>query len=145
MTLLRETPKDHGILLDHDPRGHRRLSVTLAGKSTRKNGRRLKHATGELYNRCFYHASTILWNHHGLRLESQDQASKQYHPINEEAATQIRLLIDALAQTVEVDQAERLARAIADMHPCESSWWYACAQNRRSPRRVLDALSLMYS
>ena len=24
MTLMRETPKDHGQLLDHDPKGHRR-------------------------------------------------------------------------------------------------------------------------
>lgn len=41
MTLLRETPKDHGRLLDHAPRGHRRLSVTRAAKTPRRNGRRL--------------------------------------------------------------------------------------------------------
>ena len=144
MTLLRETPKDHGILLDHDPRGHRRLSITLAGKSSRKNGRRLKHATGELYNRCFYHVSTILWNHHGLRLDSKHQASKQYHLITEETATQIRLLMDALDHADKADKGERLARAIADMHPCESTWWYACAQKRGHPKRVLEALTLMY-
>ena len=145
MTLLRETQKDHGLLLDHDPRGNRRLSVTLAGKSPHKNGRRLQHATGDLYNRCFHYASTILWNHHGLRLDPQDQASKQYHLITEEAATQIRLLMDALAHADKADKAGRLARAIADMHPCESSWWYACTQNRRRPTRVLQALTLMYS
>ena len=49
MTSLRETPKDHGILLDHDPKGRRRLTVTLAGRSVRRNGRRLQSATGEQY------------------------------------------------------------------------------------------------
>ena len=145
MTLLRETPKDHGILLDHDPRGQRRLPITLAGKSPSKNGRRLQHATGDLYNRCFQHASTNVWNHSGQRLQSQDQAGKQNHPITEEAVTQIRLLLDALGQTDKPKQAERLACAIADMHPCESNWWYACTQNRSRPSRVLDALTLMYS
>ena len=138
MTLLRETPKYH------DLQGNRRLSITLAGKPPRKNGRRLKHATGEPYNRCFHHASTILWNHHGLRLDSQDRASKQYHLITEEAATQVRLLMDALAHADKVDKAERLARAIANMHPCESTWWYAYTQNRGRPKRVLKALTLMY-
>ena len=33
MTLLRETPKDHGLLLDHDPKGMRRISITLAGRT----------------------------------------------------------------------------------------------------------------
>ena len=144
MTLLRETPKDHGLLLDHDPKGNRRLSVTLAGKTPRKNGRRLQYAMGELYNRSFHHASTIVWNHHGLRLVPQDQAGKQYHPITEEAATQIRLLIDTVAHANTSDKAEILARAIADMHPCESSWWYACAHNRNNPRKVIQALTLMY-
>ena len=72
MTLMRETPKDYGLLVDHDPKGNRRLSVTLAGKSPRKNGRRLQYATGALYNRSFQHVSTILWNHHGQRLQPQE-------------------------------------------------------------------------
>ena len=144
MTLMRETPKDHGLLLDHDPRGNRRLSVTLAGKSPRKNGRRLQYATGVLYGRCFQHVSTILWRYNGQRLQPQEAAGRQYHLITEEAAVQIRLLLDAVAGTARADKAERLARAIADLHPCESSWWYACHKNRNRPRRVLDALALMY-
>ena len=128
MTLMRETPKDHGLLLDHDPRGNRRLSVTLAGKSHRSNGRRLQYATGTLYQRCLQHVSAILWNHHGQRLQPQEEAGRQYHPITEEAAVQIRLLLDAVDGTEKPDKAERLARAIADLHPCESSWWYACPQ-----------------
>ena len=145
MTLMRETPKDHGLLLDHDPRGNRRLSVTLAGKSPRKNGRRLQYATGTLYQRCVQHVSTILWNHHGQRLQPQEEAGRQYHPITEEAAVQIRLLLEAVTSTERADKAERLARAVADLHPCESSWWYACHKNRNRPRRVLDALTLMYA
>ena len=144
MTLMRETPKDHGLLLDHDLKGNRRLSITLAGKSPRKNGHRLRYATGALYNRSFQHVSTILWNHHSQRLQPQEEAGRQYHPITEEAAVQIRLLLDAIGGTERADKAERLGRAIANMHPCESSWWYACHKNRNRPRRVLDALTLMY-
>ena len=46
MTLLRETPKDHGLLLDHDPKGMRRISITLAGRTSKRNGRRLQNAVG---------------------------------------------------------------------------------------------------
>ena len=42
MTLLRETPKDHGLLLDHNPQGKRRLSITLASRTAGRNGRRLR-------------------------------------------------------------------------------------------------------
>ena len=77
MTLLRETPKDHGLLLDHDPKGRRRLSVTLAGKSARRNGRRLQTATGEQYERCFQPASTVLWKMQGKRLQPQNEEACQ--------------------------------------------------------------------
>ena len=44
---------------------------------------------------------------------------------------QIRLLMDAVGRCRRhPGEAESLGRAIADMHPCESSWWYACARNR---------------
>ena len=99
MTLLRETPKDHGLLLDHDPGGGRRLSVTLAGKSPRRNGRRLQYATGPLYQRCFQHVSAILWRYHGQRLQPPEAAARQYYPITEETAVQIRLLLDAVGRT----------------------------------------------
>ena len=144
MTLLRATPKDYGLLLDHDPQGNRRLSVTLAGKSPRRNGRRLQYASGRLYQRCFQPISTILWQHQGARLLPPETAARQYHPVTEEAAIQIRLLLDAVAAAKGAEQGERLARAIANMHPCESSWWYACHRNRGRPRRVLAALALMY-
>ena len=145
MTLLRETPKDHGLLLDHDPQGKRRLSITLAGRTTTKrNGRRLQNAVGDHYDRCFQPASTVLWKMQGKRLQPQDVEAKQYYPISEEEAVQIRLLIDAVGHVESSKEAESLGRAIADMHPCESSWWYACARNRIRPKKVMDALSLMY-
>ena len=145
MTLMRETPKDHGLLLDLDPRGNRRLSITLAGKTPRKNGRRLQCARGFLYQRCIKHVSTILYNHNGDRLRPQDEVARQYQPIREETAVQIRLLLDAVSHAHNDDQADTLARAIAELHPCESSWWYACHKNRNRPRKVLQALTLMYA
>ena len=145
MALLRETPKDHGILLDHDPRGRRRLTVTLAGRSARKNDRRLQSATGKQYERCFQPASTVLWKMQGKRLQPQDEDARQYHPISEEEAVQIRLLMDAMEHVKKPGQADSLGRAIAEMHPCESSWWYAGARNRNRPRKVLEALTLMYA
>ena len=145
MTLLRETPKDHGLLLDHDPQGKRRLSITLAGRTAKRNGRRLQNAVEEQYDRCFQPASTVLWKMQGKRLQPQDVEAKQYHPISEEEAVQIRLLMDAMERAETPGEAGSLGRAIADMHPCESSWWYACARNRNRPRKVLEALTLMYS
>ena len=144
MTLLRETTKDHGLLLDHDPKGMRRISITLAGRTSKRNGRRLQNAVGEQYDRCFQPASTVLWKMQGKRLQPQDIEAKQYYPISEEEAVQIRLLMDAIERAETSREAESLGRAIADMHPCESSWWYACAQNRNRPGRVLEALTLMY-
>ena len=144
MTLLRETPKDHGLLLDHDPKGVRRISITLAGRTAGRNGRRLQTAAGDLYDRCFQPTSTVLWKMQGKRLQPQDVDARQYHAISEEEAVQIRLLMDAMGHAESTKEAESLGRAISDMHPCESSWWYACARNRNRPRKVLEALTLMY-
>ena len=145
MTLLRETPNDHGLLLDHDSKGKRRIAVTLAGRTARRNGRRLQNVVGDQYERCFQPASTVLWKMQGKRLQPQDLEAKQYHPISEEESVQIRLLMDAMEHVEDSKEAESLGRAIADMHPCESSWWYACARNRSRPRRVMEALTLMYA
>ena len=66
-------------------------------------------------------------------------------PISEEEAVQIRLLMDAMAHVQNPGEADALGRAIAGMHPCESSWWYACARNRNRPKKVMEALTLMYA
>ncbi|MYC29662.1 MAG: hypothetical protein F4X65_06175 [Chloroflexi bacterium] len=145
MTLLGDTSKDHGLLLDHDAKGRRRLTVTLAGRSARRNGRRLQSATGEQYERCFQPASTVLWKMQGKRLRPQDEEARQYHPVTEEEAVQVRLLMDAMRHVETPGEADALGRAISGMHPCESSWWYACARNRNRPKKVMAALALMYA
>ena len=144
MTLSRETPRDHGLVLDHDPKGRRRLSVTLAGRATTRNGRRLQNATGTLYSRSFLHVATILKNHYGHSLEYLENSGRQYYLITEEAAIQIRLLLDVVNRIKTPYEAERVARAVAGMHPCESSWWYAHSRDRERPSTVLKALTLMY-
>ncbi len=105
MTLLRETPKDHGLLLDHDPKGMRRISITLAGRTSKRNGRRLQNAVGEQYDRCFQPASTVLWKMQGKRLQPQDVEAKQYYPISEEEAVQIQLLMDAVGHVETIKEA----------------------------------------
>ena len=80
MTLLRETPKDHGLLLDHDPQGKRRLSITLAGRTSKRNGRRLQNAVGDLYDRCFQSTSTVLWKMQGKRLQPLSEPTTKYRP-----------------------------------------------------------------
>ena len=64
-----------------------------------------------------------------------------------DAATKFYILAKDTTEndTLLFDEANLLARAIGDLHPCESSWWYACHKNRNRPRRVLDALALMYA
>ena len=95
---------------------------------------------------AFPHLSTIMWNHHGKRLETEamDLPPGEYHPISEVAATQMLLLMDAVREEAKTEHAQRLGAAIADMHNCEASWWWACHQNRSRPRKVIQALSLMY-
>ena len=52
--------------------------------------------------------------------------------------------MDAMEHVRTAPEAEALGRAIADMHPRESSWWHACKMNRGRPRKVMEALTLMY-
>ena len=78
-------------------------------------------------------------------MEPQNEHPRQYHPISEEEAVQVRLLMDAMEYIKMPKDADSLGWAIAEMHPCESSWWYACAKNRNRPRKVLEALTLMYA
>ena len=70
----------------------------------------------------------------------------EYHPISEVAATQMLLLMDAVKEEPTDGTGPEAGRAaIADMHNCEASWWWACHQNRSRPRKVIQALSLMYA
>ena len=143
----KETQRTHAIYLDRDPVGNARIFITLARKGRRGAGKRIKSITGRDRDVAFPHLSTILWNHQGKRLgtEAMDLPSGEYHPISEVAATQMLLLMDAVKGRAEHGAAQRLAAAIADMHNCEASWWWACHQNRSRPRKVIQALSLMYA
>ena len=144
MTLMRETPNDHGLLLDHVPKGNRRLSVTLAGKSPSRNGRQLQYATGTLYQRCFQHASAILWNHHGQRPQPQEENGRQYHTITEQAAVQTQPLLDALSGTERADKAERLARGLSRPTSVRKQLVVRLPQEPEPAKQGTNALALMY-
>ena len=142
----KEPKETHAIYLDHDHVGNRRVSITLARRGRRGGGKRIKSLTGRDRDVAYLHLSTILWNHHEKQLKTADQDLPQgeYHSISEVAATQMLLLMDAVQEEPKTERAQRLAAAIADMHNCESSWWWACHQNRSRPRKVIQALALMY-
>ena len=136
----------HALYLDQDRTGAPRVSVTLARKGRRGGGKRVRSLTGTDRNIAYPHLSTILWNHYGKRLETVESnlPPGEYHAISETAATQMLLLIDAVKREPKTERAQQLAAAIADMHNCEASWWWACHQNRSRPRKVIKALALMY-
>ena len=136
----------HAIHLDHDQVGNPRISVTLARRGRHGGGKRIRSLTGRDRDVAYPHLSTILWNHHEKRLETEtlDLPSGEYHPISEVAATQMLLLMDAVKGEPRTERAQKLGAAIADMHNCEASWWWACHQNRSRPRKVIQALALMY-
>ena len=146
-TTPQETQETHGIYLDHDQVGNPRVSITLARLGQRGGGKRIMTITGMDRDVAYPHLSTILWNHQGKQLETaaQDLPPGEYHPISEVAATQMLLLMEAVKGEPKTERAERLARAIADMHNCEASWWWACHQNRSRPRKVIQALELIYA
>ena len=143
----KESQRTHAIYLDRDPVGNSRISITLARRGRRGAGKRIKSITGRDRDAAFPHLCTILWNHQGKRLETEvlDLPPGEYHPISEVAATQMLLLMDAVKGEPKTERAQKLAAAIADMHNCEASWWWACHQNRSRPRKVIQALELMYA
>ena len=137
----------HAIYLDHTITGEPRISVTWARKGARTGGKRIRSLTGIKRDIAYSHLSTILWNHYGKRLETveNDLRPGEYHSISEVVATQMLLLIDAVKQEPNTDKGQKLATAISNMHNCEASWWWACHQNRHRPRKVIQALALMYA
>ena len=137
----------HALYLDQTPTGSPRISVTQARRGRRGGGRRLLSLTGHHRDLAYPHLSTILWNCHGRRLRTvaDDLPPGEYHPVSETAAIPMLLLMDAVKAEPDTAKAQRLAAAIADMHPCESAWWWACHRNRSRPRQVLQALALMYA
>ena len=133
--------------MDQDPAGNSRVSITLARQGRNGGGKKIRSLTGTDRDVAYPHLSTILWNHHGSWLETSalDIPPGEYHPISEVAATQMLLLMDVVKEEPKTDRAQKLCAAIADMHNCEASWWWACHQNRSRPRKVIQALALMYA
>lgn len=137
----------HAIYLDLTPAGLPRVSITRARKGRRGGGRRLMSLTGRDRDLAYPHLSTILHNYYDKRLRTvaDDLPPGEYHPVSEICATQMLLLMEAVKAAQKPIKAQRLGAAVADMHNCESSWWYACHRNRSRPRKVLAALELMYA
>ena len=137
----------HAIYLDQNNKGEPRVSITWGRKRSKGAGRRIRSLSGTRRDIAYPHLSTILWNYYGKRLHTVelDLPPGEYHPLSEVAATQVMLLMDAVREAPNTDKAQKLAAAIAEMHNCEASWWWACHQNRSRPRRVIQALALMYA
>ena len=137
----------HAIYLDQNGKGAPRVSITLARKGNRGGGKRVQSLTGSKRDIAYTHLSTILWNHYGKRLNTveTDLPPGEYHGISEVVATQMLLLMDAVNEETKTEKAQKLAAAIAAMHNCEASWWWACHRNRTRPRRVIQAMTLMYA
>ena len=68
-----EPQETHAIYLDHDQVGNPRISITLARRGRRGGGKRIRSLTGRHRDVAYPHLSTILWNHHGKRLETAAQ------------------------------------------------------------------------
>ena len=60
-------------------------------------------------------------------------------------AHQMLLAMHAVKDAKDARQAGALAAAVARMHNCEAGWWYALHTNRHRPRKVLQALALLYA
>ena len=137
----------HAIYLDQNKKGEPRVSITWGRKGSKGAGRRIRCLTGTKRDIAYPHISTIMWNYFGKKLKTVEMSLPpgEYHPISEVAATQLMLLMDAVRDEPNTEKAQKLAAAIAEMHNCEASWWWACHQNRSRPRRVIQALALMYA
>ena len=137
----------HAIYLDKSKTGVPRIAVTIARKGRRKNGKRLFTLTGNERNVAYSALSDILYDHTGQRLRTvmEDLPVGEYHAINEYCANQMLLAMHAVKAANDARQGSIMASAIARMHDCEASWWYALHTNRHRPRKVMQALELIYA
>ena len=76
---------------------------------------------------------------------AEDLPPGEYHAVSELCAAQMLLAMEAVKAERDADRGRRLAAEVAGMGACEAAWWYACHRNRSRPRRVLQALALMYA
>lgn len=122
--------------------------VTHARRGRTGGGRRIAEASlpPEDLGLSYSAMRSVLAEQEGVELppDIRDLPPETYVPTSAPTATQLRLLIAAVRRADSRHKARRLANAIGDMHDCEAGWWHACLENRHRPRRVLDALELMY-
>ncbi len=140
-------PQTHAIYLDHSPTGAPRVAVTLARKGRRGGGKRIFTLTGAERNAAYPALSDILYDHTGARLRTvaDDLPPGEYHVFNEYCANHMLLAMHAVRDAGDLQQGRRLADAIARQHDCEAGWWYALYTNRHRPRKVMQALELIYN
>ena len=139
-------PQTHAVYLDHSPTGLPRIAVTLARKGKLGGGRRILTLIGAHRDAVYNALSDILYDHTGERLRTvaDDLPPGEYHPFNEYCANQMLLAMHAVKDMKDVQRGGRLAEAVARQHDCEAGWWYALYNNRHRPRKVMQALELIY-
>ena len=123
--------------------------VTRARRGRTGGGQRIAEASlsPEDLGLSYSAMRSVLAEQEGIELPPniRDLPPETYIPTSTPTATQLRLLIAAVRRADSRHKARRLADAIGGMHDCEAGWWHACLENRHRPRRVLDALELMYA
>ncbi|MCY4653200.1 MAG: hypothetical protein OXC95_08555 [Dehalococcoidia bacterium] len=138
-------PRPHGMYLSRNKRGAAQIAVTRARRGSKGGGRRIKTLEGRDRDIAYPYLSGILYDHTGKRLRfDTDMLTNEYHTISEDAAIQMLLLMDAVKQETSHRKAQKMAQAIANMHHCEARWWHAHHTNKHRPRKVMQALELMY-
>ena len=138
-------PNPHAIYCDRDGRGRPRIAVTEARRGKKGGGKRLKVLSGRDRNIAYPYLSTLLYRHTDRYLAVDSETLRnEYHTISEDVAIQMTLLMDAVRDESEYDQACALAQVVAAMNTCEAAWWRAHYNLRHRPRRVMQAMALMY-
>ena len=144
--LYHPPPDTHAVYLDHSPTGAPRIAVTLARKGRKGGGKRIFTLTGAERDAAYNALSEILYDHTGERLQTaaEDLLPGEYHAVNEYCANHMLLAMHAIRDTEDVRKGRALADAVARQHDCEAGWWYALYTNRHRPRKVMQALELIY-
>ena len=144
--LYHPPPETHAVYLDHSTTGVPRISVTLARKGKRGSGKRIFTLIGTERDAVYNALSDILYDHTGERLRTlaDDLSPGEYHTFNEYCANQMLLAMHAVRDANDAQRGGRLAEAVARQHDCEAGWWYALYTNRHRPRKVMQALELIY-
>ena len=133
-------PRPHEVYSDRDKDGIARIAVAKPQK-----GKSLKILAGRDRDIAFPFLSHIYFDHTGKRFKFEEKnLANERLTISEDTAIQMMLLMDAVSSEEDYHKATNMAQAISAMNTCEASWWYAHHNLRHRPRKVLQALELMY-